>query len=287
MSYYIGVDGGGTKTHAILVNQELKQIDEAYSGPANIATDVDGAYLSICEAIDSLLNKHKCSIKHIGVGVAGYSATQNRNVIVAKLQEKYTNITLNSDCHIACLAAHNNKDGAIVICGTGVVAYSIYQGQTRQFGGWGFPQGDLGGGAYLGLEVARLLCKAIDGLISWNQTLTELYIDFFEQDRQKYKKWLLKAKPVNYATIAQFVFLRPIDKLSGKILEDSVEEIIELIALLKKTNPDIPIKLIGGLAKLYIGKLQRKYPKLEISTTAPAIGAILAVLAEDNAAPSR
>ncbi|MCC2625600.1 MAG: gspK [Burkholderiales bacterium] len=272
MEFYIGVDGGGTKTHAVLVDSNLKQIDEAYSGPANIAKDVEGAYTSICATIDSLLNKHNLPIKHIGIGVAGYSVIQNRNMILEKLQKKYKNITLNSDCHIACLAAHNNKDGAIIICGTGVVAYSIYNGETNQIGGWGFPQGDLGGAAYLGLEAARLLCKAIDGLIPWNQTLRELYTEFFEQNKHEYKAWLIKAKPSDYARITQFIFAKPIDEFNGNLLKQGAGEISGLIAVLKKDNPKGSIKLVGGLANLYINSLQKKYPELELSPIAPALG---------------
>lgn len=274
----IGVDGGGTKTHAILVNQDLKPIDEAFSGPANIATDVEGAYVSICEVIDTLLSRHNMPIKHIGIGVAGYSVIQKRNSLMAKLQKKYSNIVLNSDCHIAFLAAHNNKDGAIIICGTGVVAYSIYKGQSRQLGGWGFPHGDLGGGAYLGLEIARLLCKAIDGLISWNSTLSDLYASFFQHDHNTYKMWLINAKPSDYAKITQFVFLRPLDEFSGKLLERGVSEVAELIAVLKTSNPDMAIKLVGGLAKLYIEKLQMKYPELELSIVNPAFGAAISIV---------
>ncbi|HLX52786.1 MAG TPA: BadF/BadG/BcrA/BcrD ATPase family protein, partial [Aquella sp.] len=274
-AWYIGVDGGGTKTHAILVNQDLKQIDEAFSGPANIATDVEGAYISICEAVDSLLDRHNQQVKGIGIGVAGYSVTQNRNVLLTKLQKKYENVVLNSDCHIACLAAHKNKDGAIIICGTGVVAYSIYKGQTRQLGGWGFPHGDLGGGAYLGLEIASLLCKAIDGLILWNSTLNDVYTDFFEQDSHKCKMWLINAKPADYAKITQFIFSRPLDEFSNKLLEYGINEISELIVALKKSNTDLPLKLVGGLAKLYIDKLQEKYPELELSIVDPAFGAVL------------
>jgi len=274
-AWYIGVDGGGTKTHAILVDQDLKQIDEAFSGPANIATDVEGAYVSICEAIDSLQGRHNQQIKQIGIGVAGYSVIQKRNTLMTKLQKKYANIVLNSDCHIACLAAHNNKDGAIIICGTGVVAYSIHNGQTKQFGGWGFPHGDLGGGAYLGLEVARLLCKAIDGLIPWNTTLNDLYTDFFGQDCNKYKMWLINAKPGDYAKITQFVFLRPLDEFSSKLLGQGVDEVLVLMSKLKKSNTDLPIKLVGGLANLYIDKLQEKYPELELSAVDPAFGAVL------------
>ncbi|MCC2645436.1 MAG: gspK [Burkholderiales bacterium] len=274
-AWYIGVDGGGTKTHAILVDHSLNQVDEVYSGPANIATDVEGAYKSICNAIDYLLSKHKYQVKHIGIGVAGYSVIQNRSILKNKLQRKYTNIILNSDCHIACLAAHHNQNGTIIVCGTGVVAYSISNGKTKQIGGWGFPHGDLGGGAYLGLEVARLLCKAIDELIPWHSTLVELYADFFEKDKYKYKMWLIGAKPVDYARIAKFVLLRPIDELSNKILECGANEISMLIIKLKLDTPRLPIKLVGGLAKLYINLLQAKCPWLELSTSSPSFGAAL------------
>jgi glucosamine kinase len=271
--YYIGIDGGGSKTHGVLLNQDLKIIDEEYAGPANIRNDVNIAYTSICSVVDGLLKRHSLpgnEVK-IGVGVAGYSVVDKRNTLQSMLHEKYVRVLLNSDCHIACLAAHHNQDGAIIICGTGVVGYSIDNGETEQFGGWGFPHGDLGGGAFLGLEIARVLCKAIEGVIPWTPTLHELYDNFFMQDSFKCKMWLINASPGDYAKIAQFVFTSPSDKYTQLILERGIDEISQFIVVIAKHN--LPLKLVGGLARLYIGKLQKKYPALSLSEAAPAIGA--------------
>lgn len=278
--FYIGVDGGGTKTHAVLFNQKLEQIDEAYSGPANIATDIDGAYISICTVINSLLDQYNLPAQQIqiGIGVAGYSVTRNLEILRTKLGIKYANIIINSDCHIGCLAAHNNKDGTIIICGTGVVGYSIFNNDTRQLGGWGFPQGDLGGGAYLGLEAARTLCKVIDGIFPWNLTLKELYANFFQGDKHRYKMWLINAAPGDYAQIAKFVFSRPVDEFSNELLGRGVNEIAQLIFVLQKNMPNLAIKLAGGLAKLYIDRLQEIYSNIELSGAVPAYGAVLLAL---------
>lgn len=277
--YYIGVDGGGTKTHAVLTDQELKTLGETYAGPANINTDVEGAYISICTAITNLLARHGLSLNQvkIGVGVAGYSVIENRKLIINRLQDKYQGIVLNSDCHIACLAAHNNQDGAIVICGTGVVGYTIQNGRAQQLGGWGFPHGDLGGAAYLGLEVARLLCSAIDGVIPWNDTLNAVYHKFFLKDEQKCKTWLINAKPSDYAEITKFVFSGTTNNFTDLLLNQGANEIVQFIIALRKNKQNLPLKLVGGLAKLYIGKVKQACPEVEVSYTTPAIGAILSL----------
>lgn len=275
--FYIGVDGGGTKTHAVLFDYNLAQIDEAYSGAANIATDVDMAYSSICTVVDILVSKYKLLVSQvrIGIGVAGYSVIQNRQILLTRLQEKYVDIILNSDCHIACLAAHSNRNGAVVICGTGVVAYSIYDGEYKQLGGWGFPQGDLGGAAYLGLETARKLCKAIDGVAPWNASLKALFTEFFDEDSYKCKMWLINAAPGDYAKITQFIFLKPADEFCQTLLECGVNEIKQLIMALQKDKPSLAIKLVGGLARLYIDILKKNFPSLELSEIFPAFGAAL------------
>lgn len=273
-TYYIGVDGGGTKTHAVLTNNG-KIIAQEYMGPANIRTDLEEAYSSISTIIDKLIKDYNLSpeVVKIGVGVAGYSVVEKKNQLKACLENKYPNIKLSSDCHIACMAAHNACDGAIVICGTGVVGYSIYHEQTKQIGGWGFPHGDLGGGAWLGLEISRELCRAIDGAIPWNNTLINIYNNFFNEDSSKCKMWLINAKPADYSAITKFVITKQLDDFSNQLILRAIEYILEIIQVFKEANPSLPIKVVGGLAKLYLNKINQTHPDIRLSDVAPALGA--------------
>ncbi len=275
--YYIGVDGGGSKTHALLLNQEFKIIAESFSLSANIRTNLDLAYTSITTAIDELVNSYQlnCAQIRIGVGIAGYSVATNLAILKERLEAKYPIVKLESDCHIACLAAHQGNDGAIVICGTGIVSYIISNGISKQIGGWGFPHGDLGGAAWIGLEICKLLCKAVDQIIPYSPLLKAVYSKF-NQDTIQYKSWLLKATPAEFAIVARLIpdFIAT-DEDAQLIFKNGLDEIRHYIALMQKTK--LPLKLVGGLSPFYLKHLQEEYKGLSLSTIAPAVGAIYLV----------
>lgn len=273
--YYIGIDGGGSKTHAILTDHSGKIIAESFSGPANINSDLNLAFSSISVAINELILPRKISSQEIylGVGVAGYSAIEKRKSLL-NLLNNFKHVKLKSDCHIACLAAHENKDGAIVICGTGVVAYFIQNRKSTQIGGWGFPHGDLGGGAWIGLEACKLVCKAIDKEILWSALLLDIY-ESFDSDSNKYKNWLINAKPNNFAEIAKFVIKNiNIDPLAENIYLQGLNEVNSFIKAIVEQTSGLPIKLMGGLAKLYIDKLAHEFNNVSLSEKKPVFGAL-------------
>jgi glucosamine kinase len=276
-NYIIGVDAGGSKTHAVLVDETGQVCGESFSGPANISKNIQTAYNSIITAIDELIINRNIDIFRIGVGVAGYSVIENRQKLEHQLMAKYSSVKLQSDCHIACLAAHGKHDGAIVICGTGVVAYTIKNGEGHQLGGWGYPHGDLGGGAWLGLEVCRRVCKAIDNIIPWSDLLYAIYAKF-DNDYLRYKLWLLSATPRDLAEIARSSFILRFlatDINASEIFKQGVHEISQYI---KSVNSNgLPIKLVGGVAPFYLNSIRQDYPEISLSETAPAFGAAFLV----------
>lgn len=291
MNYTIGVDGGGSKTHAVLGDDGGQIVAESFSGPANIKTDPVLAYASISSAINELIQGHNLDASQIkiGIGVAGFSALKARNHLQQLLAKNYPNVMLESDCHVACLAAHAHSDGAVVICGTGVVGYYIKAGVGTQIGGWGFPHGDLGGGAWIGLEICRSLCLAIDGVITHSPMLVEVFARF-DNDTQKYKDWLLGAKPSDYAEIAKLLIkyisfdsmdfgLRQNDSREDgnakRIFVAGIQEISRFIQAVKSQTHGLPIKLTGGLAPFYLPELVNIFPHLALSKNLAAFGASL------------
>ena len=273
--YIIGVDGGGSKTHAVLVDAHKNIIDECFYGAANINTNFDVAYSSITAAINELVlrNNLTASSVKIGIGVAGYSVLEKRAQLLALLTKDYAQIKVNSDCHIACLAAHSGKDGMIIICGTGVVAYYIKDKQAVQIGGWGFPHGDIGGAAWLGLEICRYTCQAIDGVIAFTPLLTAVWKSF-DENSTSYKSWLLNAKPSDYATLAKLLpQFKTTDSLAQQILTQATKQVIAFTRAAIKREPDLPVSLVGGLAPLFIPSIKEQFAAVMLSKQLPAVGA--------------
>ena len=267
----IGIDAGGSKTHAVLSIDGVI-VNECITGCGNIHNDYQVALNSIGNAIDFLLMSHPnkdCAIK---IGVAGYSDIKLRNRLQVDLNQKYSNVKITSDAHIACLAAHKGESGGVLICGTGVVGYINLNDQQIQLGGFGFPHGDLGGGAYIGLEISRLLCKSLDGIIPFSPMLKQIYQDF-DNDYMKVKYWLMNATVADYASIAKIMFKYTNDDSNAKnILMNAINEVNQLLVLMYKYN--VPIKLYGGLAEVYLPYLNSKFIDLGICQINAAIGAV-------------
>lgn len=278
-NYYIGVDGGGSKTHAIIMDKDHQIIAETTAGAANIRSNLDLAYKSVTSSIYTLLKQTKISANQvkIGIGVAGYSLLEQRELLFKQLQAEFPFVKLESDCHIACLAAHNNQPGSILICGTGVSGYTIDRHLGRhQIGGWGLPHGDLGGGAWIGLQLCSLLCKAIDNIIPWSPVLHKVYADFGDEPL-KFKTWVVNATVSDFVSLAKMVTMQPLHKdiHAENIIHQGSLHLSDLIATIILQYPNYPLKLVGGLAPIYIPLIKLKFPMVELSSIHPAIGAYL------------
>ena len=132
---YIGVDGGATKCKVHIENAHGQALAQAISGPANINVSVNDAWDSIHNAVQAALAKVDLDLKnqhhdfHVGLGLAGIEVSDKCDRFIKRLHP-FTNFRLESDAYAACLGAHNNQDGAIIIIGTGVNGLQTQNGKT-------------------------------------------------------------------------------------------------------------------------------------------------------------
>jgi glucosamine kinase len=168
-SVYLGIDGGGSKCKAILVNILTGEvIGTGLAGPANPFNDYDQTINSIVDAASkALIDANYCETNInrlvVGIGLAGV----NLPTIMTKMQRwshPFKAMSVTTDLQIACLGAHDGLDGAIMISGTGSCGFSYINGHVKMIGAHGFPHGDKGSGAWLGLQVVKQVLLSLDGL---------------------------------------------------------------------------------------------------------------------------
>ena len=163
---FIGVDGGGTKSRAVVsINGEIR--GEGLGGGANPYQNLERAKASIEVASRLALEDaglHGDDIKNAvaGLGLAGVNIPGPYNSM-KEWVHPFKEMFLTGDLHIACLGAHGG-DGAIIVTGTGSCGYAMVDGKSVNLGGYGFPLGDQGGGAWLGLEIVKAALLSHDGL---------------------------------------------------------------------------------------------------------------------------
>jgi glucosamine kinase len=167
VSYYLGIDGGGTKT-TCAVGDELRLLATATAGPSNIVR------VGEAQARESLQRsvRQACAaagimpaqVAHTCVGGSGAARPELAEAVRRCLAEILTTpIDVVGDMQIALQAAFDTGPGVIVIAGTGSIAYGRdRQGATVRAGGWGFAIGDEGSAHWIGRAAVSELLRAAD-----------------------------------------------------------------------------------------------------------------------------
>ncbi|MDT5062613.1 MAG: hypothetical protein QOH63_3072 [Acidobacteriota bacterium] len=165
----LGVDGGGTKTHAILTDARQHVLGEGTSGPSNpLRVGIGNAAAAIREAIDRACAKahvQRADIVAAEIGLAGV----RRGDLRLRMREALSGLGIHSievvtDAEIALFGATNGELGLVIIAGTGSVCCGINaQGKRVYAGGWGPLAGDEGGGSWIARRALQAVARAGDG----------------------------------------------------------------------------------------------------------------------------
>lgn len=157
----IGIDAGGTKTTAQLFDQNMKVIKTAESGFGNPLVNFEKAILNIETSIFTVLNETNTSlntIELITVGSAGASSGGYSEQIKQHLKNKFhTKIIVMSDLELSHIATFNNKEGILLIAGTGSSCLYRKNNLFIQKGGWGHILGDEGSAYWIGIQIIKQL----------------------------------------------------------------------------------------------------------------------------------
>ncbi|MEO6907340.1 MAG: BadF/BadG/BcrA/BcrD ATPase family protein [Abditibacteriaceae bacterium] len=175
MQYFLGIDGGGTKTRAVLVNDTLQVVGTGISGASNhhaVSADkavqhcAEAAQLAISDAMRIDNSVHKNSIAGWGFGLAGVRRESDAFLMRGRLNSLCgeTPWILETDAVAAHFGAFNGGTGIVQIAGTGAVSLGVDASQERFYtDGWGPVMGDEGGGYWIGQQALRIACRSADG----------------------------------------------------------------------------------------------------------------------------
>lgn len=258
-NYYVGIDGGGTKTKIYLEDEQGKQLAKALSGPANIRLSIDQARHSIIDGLEQVqaqsgINFQKKNIAvYGGLALAGTEVKADCKAFLAK-PLPFKDVVLHSDAYAACLGAHSSlkdcHDGTIIIIGTGVIGYQLYQGQHFQVGGWGFPHDDEGGGAWLGLQALQHTFKVQDNR-QQKSPLARAIMNHFKNNFAELVAWANRANSSQFAQLAPIVIeqCKKKEQIACNIMQQAVLAITDIHrALCKTIDKVLPCSLFGGIA---------------------------------------
>lgn len=165
----LGVDGGGTKTQAVITDARQRVLGEGVAGPSNpLRVGVGNAATAIREAVDracAQANVQRADILAAEIGLAGV----RRGDLRARMREALMGLGIHSievvtDADIALFGATDGAPGVVIIAGTGSVCCGVNaQGKRVYAGGWGPLAGDEGSGSWIARKALQAIARAGDG----------------------------------------------------------------------------------------------------------------------------
>ena len=277
----IGIDGGGTKTRAILADEKGTAIVESTGpgsavrpGGAEHSADVVAAVVK--DALASANMSH-VTPRVLCVGVAGVGDDDQRQAFWQALvsRDLAEEVVVHADAMIALDDAFGDGPGVLLIAGTGSVAFGRGPtGTVMRCGGWGPHLGDEGGGGWLGRRALSSVAAAQDGrepeTALTGAVLTATQVD----DVRGLVAWAASATPAELASLAPAV-LRAAeggDRRAITLVGLAVEELaLHVRTLGRKLFADeraaVPVAFSGGL--LVPGSFLRKKMEHRLKSAVP------------------
>ncbi len=170
---YAGVDGGGTRTRAVVTAPDLLPLGRGASGPTNASTvPVPHLVQSVTEAVDDALEAAGASRSDLALlscGLAGVDASATAGRLVAALEAVYGpgHVRVTTDARIALAGALPDPvggAGAVLIAGTGAICFGRNaHGLEERAGGWGALIGDEGSASEIARRGLAAVARDVDG----------------------------------------------------------------------------------------------------------------------------
>jgi len=167
VSYYLGIDGGGTKT-TCAVGDDSTLLVTATAGPSNIVrvgpAQTRESLQKCVQQACAAAGITPAQIERTCVGGAGAGHPELAEMVRRALAEILPGpIDVVGDMQTALEAAFDTGPGVIVNAGTGSFAYGRNaEGKTLRAGGWGFAIGDEGSAHWIGREAVAAVLRASD-----------------------------------------------------------------------------------------------------------------------------
>jgi len=259
----VGVDGGGTKTRALVADESGKALADV-EGPGSAVKpgQADRSAQVIAETVALALEAAEMTHvmpKVLCVGVAGVGRENERQALWQALAEREISeeILVHADATVALDDAFGDGPGVLLIAGTGSVAFG--RGPTGAFarcGGWGPAIGDEGSGAWIGRRALSVVTAAADGREPETALTGAVLTAAQVNEVSELIAWAAAATPAMLATLAPAVMSEAAagDLRANALLSLAVEELtLHVRALARQLFTDerasVPVALTGGLLK--------------------------------------
>lgn len=308
MHYVLGIDGGGTKTICLIMNEQRQVLGRGEAGASNYQSiGANCALQSIESAIKAAIEQtQKIQVKAICLGLAGAGRSKDIEVIqgiVRELQQSPNlpiewilpnNIVICHDALTALVGGIGDDVGIVVAAGTGTIVFGRNeQGQTKRVGGWGYILGDEGGAYKIAVAGMQAAMRAYDG----REHSTSLVEDFQNELGLQSIEGLIEVVYRRGWGVREIASLAPVvdnaavngDQVAQRIIDEGVQELVGAtrVAVKELAGDNFEIVTVGSvwqarsnLREKFIASINAEFgnARVILPRYEPAYGACLLAL---------
>lgn len=285
-TYYLGIDGGGTKTDLVLADEDGKTVRSLKTDGCNpMDVGFSAATKVLKDAIYEICKEIPLASVYTFAGVAGGTMADMPKRLGEFFDEfGFAGVVCDSDNRNIIAAGLGERDGISVILGTGVCVYRQKNMTHKRIGGWGYLMDDGGSGYNLGRDALHAYFCAEDG--SGEKTLLTEEIDRIHAGGSvELIQYIYEGRKKAVASFAVAVFaaIERGDKVAEQILRRNMAEAAHMIetAAVAFDSESIPVAVAGGLTKqpLVLAYLKEalkgtKQYEIRVLDKAPVFGAV-------------
>ena len=170
---YVGVDGGGTKTHFTMIDRDHKIVAEQLGGTTyHLQIGVDGVERVLAEGLTALVSKAGSSfddLAYVFLGLPAYGEDSAVDPMLARIPVKilgHSRYSCGNDMICGWAGSLDGADGINVVAGTGSIGYGERRGVGARAGGWSEVFSDEGSAYWLAVQGLNAFSRMSDGRLA-------------------------------------------------------------------------------------------------------------------------
>ncbi len=305
--YYLGIDGGGTQTRALLVDSRGRMQGCGHAGSANrnhySREQVQGVLQTVLqESLETMAPGGTLSTIFLGMG--GVSTDDDRQDIAAIVRtlpqaRPPVRVLVENDTRVGLTGGLAGRPGIALIAGTGSACFGVNEaGEHWLCGGWGALADDVGSAPWIGLRALQIAVRAQDGRHG-PTLLQKTVFEFLHLSDPRQLISRIHNPGLERAEIGRLAPLVVEASLRGDAAAEAIlrEAALELSLMVRVTagrlfGPDpCPMILVGGLAlsgppfqSLLLEQIGLDCPQVSVLAPelSPVQGAVLEALRADD-----
>lgn len=257
---WLGIEGGGTRTIALLADGQGRCLRRIEAGPANLKLMTDAQLVRHLRGIATGLPRPT----GLGIGLAGAWAESDWRRIRRAAARVWPGVpcraTQDLDTALAAVPAKTGETlrafapRVLVVSGTGSCCYGRdVRGNTIKAGGWGHILGDEGSGYEIALRALKATAARFDATGRWPGLGRRFLHSLLLNDANELIDWVQGASKAEIASLAVEVFAAardgdaPARKLLAAAAERLAHDALVCARRLFKRGTVVEFVLAGGM----------------------------------------